>query len=85
MKDNVSKREQCRIYIIKNEWKNAFKLAKGFDAIFNKEHIEKLSIAYECLTGNESFYKMIGKDTTSIINDAKTILIKYVEDFNSKN
>lgn len=84
MKPETTKREQCRNFIKSEDWKGAFKLAQGFDALFTKDEIEKISIAYECLTGNDSFYKMLKYDIEGIKNQAKNILKTYVENFDSK-
>lgn len=80
----IQKREQCRTFIKNEEWKSAFKLAKGFDKLFTKDEIQKISISYECLVGNEQFYIMLKYDIEEIINEAKYILITYVEKFDSK-
>jgi len=79
MKDIIPKREQCRNAIRSNDWKKALQLAKGFDKIFSKDEIEKISISYECLTGRENFYKSLKYDTVVIMEEAKTILISYRE------
>ena len=84
MKDLITKRELCRKAIKLEDWKKSFKLAKGFDAIFSKEDIESLSISYECLVGNENFYKSLKYDTDSIIFKAKSILLKYLDDFENE-
>ncbi len=85
MKVDITKREQCRNFVKIQDWKQAFKLAKGFDALFSKEDIEKLEIAYECLVGKESFYRMLKYDIETILSESKEILITYVNKSDDKN
>jgi hypothetical protein len=84
MKPDITKREVCRNFVKTEDWKSAFKLAQGFDALFTKSEIEKISIAYECLTGKEGFYKMLKYDVDAIKVDAQKILKTYVENYNPK-
>ena len=59
MKELIPKREQCRNFVKSEDWKSAFKLAKGFDALFTKEELGKIDISYEeyeVINSNEEFY-----------------------------
>ncbi len=82
--EKKNQRDYCRELIRKNEWKSAFKLAKGFDMIFSKEDIQKISISYECMVGNSAFYKMLGYDLDDIIEKSKNILLEYLKKYDSK-
>ena len=73
----ITKVQLCKDSVIKDDWKKSFQLAKGFDKLYNKSEIEKISIAYECLVGKEQFYKMLNIDTKTIIEEAKKLLINY--------
>ena len=79
MKELIPKREQCRNFVKSEDWKSAFKLAKGFDALFTKEELGKIDISYECLVGRESFYRMLKYDVDTILAEAKEILLNYVK------
>ncbi len=86
MKSNpeITKRELCRNFVKAEDWKSAFRLAKGFDALFSKDEVEKISIAYECLSGKEFFYKSLKYDVDTIKAEAKIILQTYVKNYVSK-
>lgn len=85
MNPDITKREICRNSVKSENWKEAFKLAQGFDALFNKEQVIKIQIAYECLTGKENFYKMLNYDVDAIMSEAKEILKTYVLKYKSKD
>ena len=73
-------REKARIFIQKGDLKKAIKLAKTFDVTYNKKEIEILDIAYETLSGKESFYKQLGVDTISNKQKAVKLLDRLFED-----
>ena len=58
-----TKRDKASILISKGKIKEALRILKGLDLSYNKDEIRTLSIAYECLTGKESFYKSLGINT----------------------
>lgn len=72
-----TKRNICKIEYQKGNIKNAYNFARKFDKIFSSEQIRILQIAYEILTGKESFYKSIDINTTQVLNNAKIILDEY--------
>jgi len=84
MEDFICKREICRQEIAKGHWKKALKLAKGFDKIFNRDQMRNISIAYEILSGKESFYQGLKIDTHKVLEDAKEDLAQYLKNFNDK-
>ena len=71
-----TKRDTARQLIRAGNTKDAMRIVKSFDGIYSKEEMRTLQIAYECLTGKESFYKQIGEDTTKLKNDAESLLQK---------
>jgi hypothetical protein len=76
----MTKREECFEYAKREDWKKCFRLAKGFDAIFSKESIDKIDISYECLSNSNriSFYKALNIDTENTIIEAKNIILDYI-------
>lgn len=58
-----TKRDKARDFILIGDKKNALKLCRQFDLVYSNEELRYIKIAYECLTGRESFYKSIGIDT----------------------
>lgn len=58
-----TQRDKARMFFKKGDFKKALKLAKTFDITYNKEEVGILEIAYETVSGRESFYKQIGVDT----------------------
>ena len=49
------------------------------DGLFSKDELRILQVAYECLTGKESFYQSIGNDTKKIQAEAEELLKKMIE------
>lgn len=50
--------------------KGALRIFCSFKIGFTKEDKHKIEVAYECLTGNESFYKSLQLDTDTIKTEA---------------
>lgn len=48
----------------------ALRIFKTFKIGFTKEEKEKIEIAYECMTGRESFYLSLQVDTSNIKEQA---------------
>ncbi len=59
--------------------KEAFAILKTFRREISKEDKRTVEIAYECMTGKESFYNQIGIDTISIKKQAFEVLASYVK------
>jgi hypothetical protein len=57
--------------------KKALKIAKGFTREFTKDQQRSIQIAYECLTGKESYYQQLGINTNQEKEKAKTLLSVY--------
>lgn len=55
-----TKRNQARNFIAKGDNKRALRIAKVLDATYSKDEVRILEIAYECLTGKDSFYRQLG-------------------------
>lgn len=55
-------------------YEKALSIAKTFRLGFTKEQRRVLQIASETLTGNGGFYKQLGIDTDSMVNEAKKLL-----------
>ena len=71
-----TKRDTARKLIKAGQTKEAMRIVKSFDGIYSKNEMRILQIAYECLTGKESFYKQIGEDTNKLKNEAECLLQK---------
>jgi hypothetical protein len=71
-----TKRDIARNLIRKGSTKEAMRIVKTFDQIYSKDEMRILQIAYECLTGKETFYKQIGEDTNKLKNEAECLLQK---------
>lgn len=71
-----AKRDKARKLITEGKTKEAIKIVKTFDQIYTKAELRILQIGYECLTGNENFYKQLGENTEQIKNEAKNLLQK---------
>lgn len=52
----------------------ALKIFKGFKIGFTKDEQRKLQIAYESMTGNDSFYRSLQLDTATISTEAIQII-----------
>ena len=83
----IPKRQQCFDLAKSEEWKKCFSLAKGFDKLFSKENIDKISISYECLNNEKraSFYKMLGIDIENTLLEAKNIILEHIKNIELKN
>lgn len=71
-----TKRDTARNLIRAGKTKDAMRIVKTFDGIYSNDEMRTLQIAYECLTGKETFYKQMGEDTTKLKSDAETLLQK---------
>ncbi len=58
--------------------KDAYAILKTFKMGLTKDDKRVIEIAYECLTGKESFYKQLGLDTCAIQKKAYDVLTVYV-------
>lgn len=58
--------------------KEAYAILKTFRREITKEEKRVVEIAYECLTGKESFYNQPGIDTCAIKKQAFEVLTCYV-------
>nr|DAH25967.1 MAG TPA: hypothetical protein [Caudoviricetes sp.] len=62
------------------DFKAALAISSTFRIGFTKEERRTLKIAYECLSGNSSFYHQLGIDTAKEIEKSKYILTsKYLK------
>lgn len=72
-----AKKNQLINSFSKGDIKKALKIAKGFSREFNKDQQRSIQIAYECLTGKESYYQQLGINTNQEKEKAKTLLSVY--------
>lgn len=59
--------------------KEVFAILKTFRREISKEDNRIVEIAYECMTGKDSFYNQIGIDTSIIKKQAIEVLTSYVK------
>jgi len=71
-----TKRDKARKLIAEGKTKEAIKIVKTFDQIYTKDELRILQIGYECLTGNENFYKQIGENIEQVKIEAVNLLSK---------
>ncbi len=74
-----TKRDIARRLIRSGNTKEAMRIVKSFDGIYSKDEMRILQIAYECLTGKETFYNQIGENTSKIKSEAGILLQKMFE------
>ena len=72
----MTTRGKAREFIQQRNYKQALKLCKGFDQLYNKPEIRILQIAYECYSGNEQFYKSIDIKVNQIKKEAIDLLTR---------
>lgn len=60
------------------KYKEALRIIKSFRKVLCEEDIRILNIAWECISGNESFYRQLGMNTDKLKGDAYDIMVKYV-------
>ena len=53
-----------------NRLKEAFRIFKTFRGKFTPEGKRAIEIAYECMTGKEAFYSMLGINVEDMVNEA---------------
>lgn len=71
-------KEKIKAYILKEDWKKTFSMARKFFFGLSKDELRSIEIASDCLNGKGSVYISFGIDCQSEINKAKGILkIKY--------
>ena len=70
----ISKTEQAVSLWKSGNIKEALKIFKTFKIGISKDDKRTIELAYEMLTGNESFYKSLGIDKTEVSNKAKVII-----------
>ena len=63
------------------KYKEALKVIMIFRRVLREEDIRILNIAWECISGNEAFYRQLGLNTDKVKGDAYDIMIKYVYGF----
>ena len=70
-----TKLAQIKQAVKAENWKLAFKMAKGFFYGFTDEEKRAVDIAHEAAQGrNKAFYKTLGIDTDAMTEQAKGIL-----------
>ena len=67
-------RDRARKFIEQRNIKEALKLCRGFDRIYNKSEIRILQIAYECYTGKSDFYRSLGINVAQNIKESINLL-----------
>jgi len=70
----ISKSDTVRGLVASGEYKKALGVVKGFRLGIAKDDINKMRLAYECLV-YPSFYKQLGTDTETAVNEGIQILI----------
>lgn len=71
-----TKTEKAKKLFLSGKTKEALQIFKDFKLGFSPQEKHTLQIAYECLTGNEEFYKKLGINTSEIKQNALSIVKK---------
>lgn len=70
----INKTEMARQLYESGNYVSALRICRNFRIGVPEVNRRDMQIAYECMTGNESFYRSIGIDTEQIIEHSKEIL-----------
>lgn len=76
----ITKTDKARAFFKNDDYKSCLRILKTFKIGFTKEEKRMLEIAYECLSGKANFYRQLGIDVSSYINQGKLIARKYFSD-----
>ena len=63
------------------KYKEALGIIKSFRKGLTSDQSRTLNIAWECLTGNDSFYRQLGISPEKVKNEAYDIMLTYVYKF----
>lgn len=63
------------------KYKEALQVIKSFRKCLKADEIRTLNIAWECITGKDSFYRQLGFSPDKIKYEAYEIMLSYVYGF----
>lgn len=78
MEQVITKTDKARNFLKIGDYKSCLRILKSFRIGFSKEEKRILEIAYECLSGKDSFYRQLGIDVFDSINQGKMIVDNYL-------
>lgn len=70
-----TKATKVRSLVAANQIEKAIKMASSFTRDFTKSEQRTIQIAKDILTGHASFYKQLGIDTATTLEQAKALVI----------
>ena len=70
----ITKSDIVRGLIADGNYKKALGIVRGFRLGIKKDDLIKMALAYECMV-HSGFYKQIGTDTETAVNEGIQILI----------
>lgn len=73
----VTKTEQAKAFLLSGDLKSCLRIFKTFKVGITKAEKRSIEIAYECLSGKDSFYRQIGIDVQAEIAKGENIASKY--------
>ena len=80
MEQVTTKTDKARRFFKTGDYKSCLRILKTFRIGFSKEEKRIIEIAYECLSGKDSFYRQLGIDVSASINQGEIIAGKYFSD-----
>ena len=73
----ITKTTKAKEFLCKGDLKSCLRILKTFRVGINKTDKRSVEIAYECLSGRDSFYRQLGIDVQSEIMKGKDIAMRY--------
>ncbi len=76
-----TKTQKFRRLFKEEKYREALKVIKSFRRGFEANELRTLNIAWECVSGNDSFYRQLGFNPDKVKGEAYEIMRKYVYGF----
>lgn len=76
-----TKSQKFRRLFHEQKYKDALGVIKSFRRSLEADEIRTLNIAWECLSGKDSFYRQLGIDVDKIKFEAYSIMLNHVYSF----
>ena len=70
----INKTETARLMYESGDIVSALRICRNFRIGVPEENRREMQIAYECMTGKESFYRSLGIDTELMIEQGKEVV-----------
>lgn len=77
MEKLITKTEQAKSFLKNGDLKSCLRILKTFRVGISKNDKRSIEIGYECLSGNDNFYRQIGVDIQNEISKSRDIATRY--------